>query len=147
VAGGLSGVLTCVAAAVVLGGCGGGDGSSPEPSTTRGSVKSLGKANADQRRRARHYTACLSKHVKRRQLTFQKGTGTSPPVIKGVIRGTRFGINLSSSPAGAKRIEQKLRKSGNKALYRRGSTLIGFAGRKPRPADITVLTDCADKIG
>jgi hypothetical protein len=136
-----------VAAAFVLGGCGGGDGSSSKPSTTRASVKHLGKANAGQRRRAQRYTACLAKHIKRRRLAFQKGTGTSPPAIKGAIRGTRFGINLSASPAGAKRIEQKLRKGGNKALYRRGSTVIGFAGRKPKPADITVLTDCADKIG
>jgi hypothetical protein len=128
---------------VVLAGCGGGGHSGVTTSTT---PHLLGKASAGQRRRAQAYTRCLRKSRKKLRLTVRRGTSQSPPVILGRIRGTRFGINLSASPAGAKRIEQKLRKSGNKALYRRGSTVVAFAGRHPTPAGVAMVTACADRL-
>jgi hypothetical protein len=146
-----------VAAAAATGGCGGGDSSSnatttkqttavARPGVARTLAKDLGKANRGQLRRAQGYTSCLVKQVKKIPLTFREGTGQSPPVIIGAIRGTKFGINLGSSPADAKGIERKLRRGGNTALYTRGSTVIGFAGSKPTAGDIAILTNCADRV-
>jgi hypothetical protein len=147
----------CVAAAAATGGCGGGDSSSKAKTATqttvvakrgasRGLARHLGKANRGQRRRAQGYMSCLVTRVKKIPLTVRKGTDRSPPVIIGSIRGTRFGINLGSSRAVSKRIERTLRRGGNSALYTRGSTVIGFAGRRPTAPDITILTNCADRI-
>ena len=147
----------CVAAAVVTGGCGGGDSASNAKTGTQTTVvakrgvsralaRNLGKATRGQRRRAQGYTSCLATRVKKIPLTFREGTGQSPPVIIGSIRGTKFGINLGSSPADAKGIERKLRRGGNSAVYTRGSTVVGFAGSKPTAPDIGILTNCADRV-
>jgi hypothetical protein len=153
----LAGVCTCVAVAVLLGGCGDGGGSStkadtPKSTTARARVnpslrKSLGKASRGQLRRGQAYTTCLARRVKGIKLTFREGTNQAPPVIIGAVRGTKFGINLGSSPANAKKLERKLHTGGNNALYKRGSTVIGFAGPHPTTADITILTGCADRVG
>jgi hypothetical protein len=157
---GLAGVWACVVAASALAGCGDGGGSSskagtetaPRTTTVRAAVnpslkKNLGKAYPGQLRRAQAYTTCLARRVRRIKLTFREGTALAPPVIIGAIRGTRFGINLGSSPANAKKLERKLHAAHNNAVYRRGSTVIGFAGSHPTGADIAILTGCADRIG
>jgi hypothetical protein len=152
----LAGVCTYVGVAAVIGGCSDGGSSStkadtPKSTTARARVnpslrKNLGKANSGQLRRAQAYTTCLARRVKRIRLTFREGTSQAPPVIIGAIRGTRFGINLGSGPANAKTLERKLHAAHNNAVYRRGSTVIGFAGSNPTTSDITILTGCADRI-
>jgi hypothetical protein len=155
-----AGVCTCIAVAVAVGGCGDGGGSSSKtgaqtaprtttirPGVNRSLKKNLGKANRGQLRRAQAYTTCLARRVKRIKLAFREGTAQAPPVIMGAIRGTRFGINLGSSAANAKTLERKLHAAHNNAVYKRGSTVVGFAGSHPTGADIAILTGCADRIG
>jgi hypothetical protein len=156
----LAGVCKCVAVGAALCGCGDGSGSSsnadtrtaPKITTVTPGVKAslkknLGKADRGQLRRAQAYTTCLARHVKKIKLTSREGTDQTPPAIIGAVRGTKFGINLGSSPANAKTLERKLHEAHNNAVYKRGSTVIGFAGSHPTGADIAILTGCADRIG